>query len=196
MARQRHHDELRTQVVRLLRGDGAHAPYAEVLGAFPARWAGQRIPAVPHTAWRLLEHLRIAQWDILEWTRDAAHESPDFPRGYWPDTEAPPSARAWKQSIAAFLADLEAMIALVEDPATDPTAAIPHTDGVSLLREALLLADHNSYHLGQLVLVQRTLQAAAKARRRQPARSQRQSSRGVAGFPYRRMPTRKTRAAK
>lgn len=160
------HDELRHQVVRLLRGDGAHATYAAVLRAFPARWAGARIADLAHTPWRLLEHLRICQWDILEFSRDPAHESPTFPAGYWPEGDAPASARAWKRSVQAFLADLDAMIALVEDPAIDPTAAIAHTEGTSLLREALLLADHNSYHLGQLVHLQRALTASERRRRR------------------------------
>ena len=153
-------DELRTQVERMLRGDGAHATYEDVLRTFPSRWAGERIPDLPHTPWQLLEHLRIAQWDILEWSRDPSHESPAFPAGYWPKAATPDSEQDWKRSVNAFMKDLEAMIAMVRE-APDPCASIPHTEGVSLLRETLLLADHNSYHLGQLVQLRRAIEAKA-----------------------------------
>jgi hypothetical protein len=151
--------ELRQQLVRALRGEGAHASYAAVLRGFPAEWAGAAVSGSPHTAWRLLEHLRIAQWDILEFSRNQEHESPAFPDGYWPGTDAPPDAGAWRHSVAAFLEDLDAMIAMVRDESIDLVAPLPHTDGVSLYREALLLADHNAYHLGQLVLLRRILEA-------------------------------------
>ncbi len=157
-------DELRAQLERLLRGEGAHDSYAAVMRGFPAQRAGTRLPGSPHTAWRLLEHLRIAQWDILEFSRNPEHESPQFPAGYWPETDAPPDARDWGRSVAAFLKDLEAMIALVRAPDTDLTAPLPHTDGVSLCREALLLADHNAYHLGQLVFLRRLLEAGKASR--------------------------------
>jgi uncharacterized damage-inducible protein DinB len=103
--------------------------------------------------------MRIAQWDILEFCRTASHVSPKFPEGYWPASEAPADAGAWERSIAAFEADLRGMQDLVADPATDPFARIPHGDGQTVLREALMLADHNAYHLGQLVLLRRQLGA-------------------------------------
>ena len=103
-----------------------------------------------HTPWQVLEHMRLAQWDILEFSRDPNHISPDFPKGYWPPTEAPPGANAWNKCVASFRADLEAMAALVEDPATDLFARIPHGDGQTVLREAMLIADHNAYHLGRI----------------------------------------------
>jgi hypothetical protein len=103
--------------------------------------------------------LRIAQWDILEFCRDSKHVSPDFPSGYWPSSKTPPNEKAWKKSAAAFRADLKAMAGLVADKSTDLFARIPHSEGQTLLREALLVADHNAYHLGQLVLVRRLLGA-------------------------------------
>ena len=107
----------------------------------------------------LLEHLRIAQWDILEFSRNAKHVSPDWPAGHWPKTEAPPDALAWNKSIQDFQADLKAMENLVANPKTDLFARIPWGEGQTILREALLVADHNAYHLGQLVDVRRWLGA-------------------------------------
>jgi hypothetical protein len=118
---------------------------------------GARVDGVPHTPWRLLEHMRIAQWDILEFSRNAAHVSPPFPEGYWPAGDAPPDSAAWDQSVAVFRADLQAMQDLVADPTTDLFARIPHGEGQTILREALLVADHNAYHLGQLVMLRRCL---------------------------------------
>jgi hypothetical protein len=114
---------------------------------------------VPHSPWRLVEHMRIAQCDILEFSRNQQHVSPKYPEGYWPDGDAPPSADAWDATIAAFQADLQAMCDLVADPATDLFTPIAHGEGQTILREALLVADHNAYHLGQLILVRRALGA-------------------------------------
>jgi hypothetical protein len=114
---------------------------------------------VPYSAWEILEHMRIAQRDILEFSRNPKHVSPAWPAGYWPRSKAPLSARAWAQSIKAFKADLRAMVKLVENPRTDLFARIPHGDGQTVLREALLVADHNAYHLGQLVLLRKLLKA-------------------------------------
>jgi hypothetical protein len=107
----------------------------------------------------VLEHLRIAQRDILEFSRNPKHVSPDFPAGYWPAGDAPPDDAAWDRSVAAFRADLKAMQDLVADPKTDLFARIPHGQGQTILREALLVADHNAYHLGQLIVVRRALGA-------------------------------------
>jgi hypothetical protein len=150
---------LRQHLVKLLRSDEAHIGFEAVIGGLPTKLRGARPRSLPFTPWRLLEHLRIAQWDILEFSRDAKHVSPEFPAGYWPATDAPPSAAAWKASVEAFRRDLAAMQALVEDPATDLFSPIPHGAGQTILREALLVADHNAYHLGQLVLLRRLLGA-------------------------------------
>jgi DinB superfamily len=148
---------LREQLVSLLKGGGAHVQFMDALEGFPAGKRGSYAQGLPHTGWQLLEHVRIAQWDILEFSRNASHVSPDFPEGYWPKTPVPPSEDAWEDSIAAFRHDLREMIRLVESPRTDLYAKIPNGDGQNILREALVLADHNSYHLGQLVDLRRAL---------------------------------------
>ena len=150
---------LRQHLLDLLRGGNAHLNFEEALAALPAQLRGTKPPGLPYSPWRLLEHMRIAQWDILEFSRNAAHVSPEFPAGYWPESDAPPDDKAWQKSLRQFRADLKAMQDLVEDPATDLFAPIPHGEGQTILREALLLADHNSYHLGQMVTVRRLLGA-------------------------------------
>jgi len=146
-------------VVNLLSGRGAHADFEQAVRGLPVALRGKRAKGQPFTPWRLLEHMRIAQWDILEFCRDAKHVSPDWPEGYWPTGDAPPGAKSWSNSIAAFCRDLAAMQALVIDPETDLFARIPHGEGQTILREALLVADHNAYHLGELVLLRRLLGA-------------------------------------
>ena len=150
---------LRRHLVDLLEGRNAHVDFDGAVKGFPADLQGARPEGQPHTPWRLLEHLRIAQWDILEFSRSAEHASPSWPAGYWPETDAPPDAQAWDRSVAAFRADLAAMRDLVMDPASDLAAAFPWGDGQTLLREALLVADHNAYHLGQLVTLRQLLGA-------------------------------------
>lgn len=148
---------LRQHLLYLLAGGGAHAKFEDVVDGIPARLRGKQVAGLPYTAWMLLEHMRIAQWDILEFSRHRGHVSPDWPKGYWPRTSAPPSASVWSRSIRAFRKDLFAMQALVKSPRTDLHAPIPWGDGQTILREALLVADHNAYHLGQLVLLRRLL---------------------------------------
>jgi hypothetical protein len=150
---------LREHALYLLRGGGAHLDFEAAIADLPVALRGTRPAEVPHTPWRLLEHLRIAQWDILEFCRNSRHVSPKFPDGYWPAGDAPPDPAAWDRSVTAFRADLKAMQDLVADPATDLLAPIPHGEGQTILREALLAADHLSYHLGQLVVVRRALGA-------------------------------------
>ena len=150
-------DPVREQVIALLNGGQAHVPLDQVLKDFPARLRGMKAKGAEHTAWQLLEHMRIAQWDILEFSRNAKHISPEWPGDYWPKTEKPPSDGAWKKSIAALKSDLKAIQTLIENPKTDLHARIPHGTGQTIFREALLVADHNAYHLGQLVLLRRLL---------------------------------------
>jgi hypothetical protein len=150
---------LRDHLLYLLRGGGAHLDFDAAVGGLAPELRGAKPAGQPHTPWRLLEHLRIAQWDILEFSRSPRHVSPPFPQGYWPAGDAPPDTGAWDRSAAAFRADLKAMQDLVADPATDLFAPIPHGEGQTVLREALLVADHNAYHLGQLVLLRRLLGA-------------------------------------
>lgn len=148
---------LRRHLDELLRGGHAHVAPEKALAGFPVGLAGSLPAGAPHTPWQLLEHLRLAQWDILEFSRRRDHVSPEFPAGYWPPSAAPPTEAAWHESAAGFLADLQAMRDLVASPATDLHAAIPWGEGQTVLREVLLVADHNAYHLGQLVLVRQLL---------------------------------------
>jgi hypothetical protein len=154
---------LREHVIYLLEGGGAHAKFDDVINGLPPNLRGVRPEKFPHSPWMLLEHLRLAQWDILEFSRNGKHVSPKWPEGYWPPTEAkteaPPSDAAWNKSIRQFRRDLKAMQKLVSNPRTDLFALIPWGDGQTILREALLLADHNAYHLGQLVDLRRLLAA-------------------------------------
>lgn len=147
--------ELRKQLRQLLDWDNAHIRFDDAVKDVPPEIRGRRPAGGPHSPWELLEHLRIAQSDILEYTRDEQHASPDFPAGYWPATPEPPSAEAWDASVAAYRADLRAFEALVSDESVDLFQ--PNKDGKTPLREALLAADHNAYHLGQLVIVKRLL---------------------------------------
>jgi hypothetical protein len=149
----------RQQLVKLLDWQDAHVGFGAVTKEWPAKLRGVRVVGVPYTAWQLLEHMRIAQWDILEFSRDAKHVSPEWPKGYWPEREAPPNAAAWEKSIRSFRRDLKAMQILVSDSRTDLFARIPHGEGQTVFREAVLVADHNAYHLGQLVLLRRLLGA-------------------------------------
>lgn len=148
---------MREHVLYLLQGGGAHLSFERAIAHLPEECRGAKVDGVPHTLWRLLEHMRLCQWDILEFSRDARHVSPNFPDGYWPEGDAPPDHAAWKNSVEAFQKDLRAMCDLVADPQTDLFARIPHGDGQTILREALLIADHNAYHLGQFVFLRRCL---------------------------------------
>lgn len=153
----RDRDALAEHLIRLLDWEDAHAGFRTVLSGWPAELRGVKPAGCPHTAWQLLEHLRICQWDILEFSRDPHHVSPEFPGGYWPDDDVPPSDESWDRSIKRFRDDLDAMKRLVMDPAVDLFATIPHGQGQTVLREALLVADHNSHHLGQLIMLRRLL---------------------------------------
>jgi hypothetical protein len=150
---------LREHLLYLLRGGGAHISFDEALKDFPEGLINARPAGAPHTPWQLLEHMRLAQWDILEFSRDAAHVSPPWPEGYWPDPAQEADAAAWRASAEAFRRDLRAMQDLVADPSTDLYARIPHGDGQTVLREALLVADHNAYHLGALVTLIKSLKS-------------------------------------
>ena len=152
-------EPLRKHLSDLLRMKGAHLGFDEAVAAFPVELRGIKPQGAPHTPWQLLEHLRIAQWDILDFSRNPQYREMKWPDDYWPKTEAPPDAAAWDDSVRQFRRDLKAMEDLIADPNVDLTARIPHGDGQTLLREALLVADHNSYHLGQLVFVRKMLEA-------------------------------------
>jgi hypothetical protein len=152
-------DPLRTHVLNLLHMEGAHVTFREALADFPIELRGKKPHGVPHTAWQLLEHMRLAQEDILDFSRNPDYQERKFPDDYWPPTPAPPSTEAWEFSVQQFEKDLKAMEKLIADSATDLFAKIPHGQSQTLLREALLVADHNSYHLGQLVFLRKMLEA-------------------------------------
>ncbi len=148
---------LREQLVGLLKGGFAHMGLEKALREYPHSVSGSKVPGSTNSPWRLLEHIRIAQWDILEFSRDPHHVSPEFPDGYWPNADAPSDDEDWNRSVEAVIRDLEAMIELVNNPSTDLLSPIPHGSGQTVLREALLVADHNAYHLGQLMTLRRAL---------------------------------------
>jgi len=148
---------LRDHLVDNLRGRNAHISFEDFVADFPARHCGEKIEDLPYTAWQVLEHMRIAQWDILEFSRVAKHVSPKWPEGYWPKPDELGDAARWKQTVEKFRSDRKEMEKLVADPSTDLFAKIAHGDGQTILREALLVADHNAYHLGALVVMSRIL---------------------------------------
>ena len=154
---------LHDQLLYLLRGGGAHVDFESVVADFPLNAINCQSHHLPYTPWQVLEHMRIAQWDILEFSRNPNHVSPTWPQGYWPADDAAPDQAAWQKSIEGFLADRRQMEALVADPATDLFARIPHGEGQTILREALLVADHNAYHLGVLVTMKRILEAPSNS---------------------------------
>ncbi len=151
--------ELREQLVQLLHGGHAHATFEDAIRDFPLDRIGIRPQGSPHSAWELVEHLRLAQKDILEFSRSGEYVSPHWPDGYWPKSPAPARESQWKESVDACRQDLAVFEAMVKDPEKDLNQKFPWGDGQTLLREALLIADHNAYHLGQLVLVRRLLGA-------------------------------------
>lgn len=153
-------ESLRSHVLYLLGGGGAHLDFDAAVDALPPELRGEQPDGISHTPWRLVEHMRLCQWDILEYSRNPNHESPPFPQGYWPGEDAPPSPAAWDETLDAFRNDLRAMRDLIADPDRDLLTPFPHGEpGHTLLREALLVADHNAYHIGQLVVVRRALGA-------------------------------------
>ena len=160
MATQQSQDKLlREHVVYLLAGGGAHATFDDAVKSLPEKLRGVKPQGLPHSAWMLLEHLRLAQWDILEFSRNPRYKAPKWPEDYWPKKEAPTSTTAWDKSIRQFHEDMKTMQDLVENPKTDLYAPIPWGDGQTILREALLAADHNAYHVAQLIDVGRLLGA-------------------------------------
>jgi hypothetical protein len=148
---------LRKHLVDLLDGGHAHATFDQVVADFPAKLRGQIPKLLPHSAWMLVEHMRIAQWDILDFSRNPNYKGLKWPADYWPKNPAPPNGRAWHTSIASFRSDLTAMKQLVTNPKTDLFERLSWGEGQTVLREAMLAADHNAHHLGQLIDVRRLL---------------------------------------
>ena len=149
---------LRDQLIAQLEGGQAYLPVADIFEGFPIEQAGVRIDRIRHTPWELLEHLRIAQWDILFFTLDSNHVTPKWPEEHWPIATAPESEEAWNASVSVFLSELDRVKALARDPKTALFEKIPHGSGQTYLREILLVADHNAHHLGQLLMLRRALE--------------------------------------
>ncbi len=148
---------LREHLAKFLDGRQAHVGMDSAIDKLSLDDLSRKPEGAPWTLWELFEHVRIAQWDVVEFSKSAEHQSPEYPKGYWPDDDAPQEADAWEQSVASFRRDLAAMKAMVLDPEVDLHAKIPHGDGQTILREAMLIADHNAYHLGQMVLLMKML---------------------------------------
>jgi hypothetical protein len=152
-------NQLRNHLFELLKGGGAHAGFDDAVKDLSGALRDTKPKGMPHSPWMLLEHLRIAQGDILEFCRNPKYKAPKWPEDYWPKTDAPPSDGSWGKSIKTFRKDLIAMQDLVANPKTDLYAPIPWGDGQTILREAFLVADHNAYHIAQLIDVRRLLGA-------------------------------------
>lgn len=154
---------LRKHLLYSLLGGGAHIDFESVVADFPIEAVHRKLEHLPYTAWAVLEHMRIAQWDILEFSRNAGHVSPKWPDGYWPTDDHSQDDGAWNATVEGFRADLKQLAELIENPATELFAPIKHGDGQTILRETLLVADHNAYHLGVLVTMKRILGAHKEA---------------------------------
>lgn len=151
-----HNEQLREQLVRMLDWEDAHANFDAAVNGVPTELRGVQPNGLPYSLWQLLEHIRICQYDILEFSRDPNYRELKWEE-YWPPTVVPPTEDAWEKSIASFHADLESLKQLAMDQSIDLFAAIPHGTGQTYLRELLLVADHNVYHLGQMVTIRRLL---------------------------------------
>jgi uncharacterized damage-inducible protein DinB len=150
---------IREHLARVLAWDDAHVGLEAAVADFPEALRGATPEGLPWSAWQLLEHLRLAQYDILDFCRNPNYREMKWPDDYWPKSATPPSAAAWDDAIDRYLADRRAAQALAADTSLDLGARIPHGSGQTYLRELLLIADHNAYHVGQLVLVRRLLGA-------------------------------------
>lgn len=157
---------LRNHVLALLQARGAHMDFDDAVADFPPELINAFPPQAPYTPWHLVEHIRISQWDILEYIRNPQHVSPSWPEGYWPDRSAQADAADWERSIQSFHSDLQAIQEMVADAKVDLFAPIPHGyGGHTILREALLVADHNAYHVGELAILRQVMGAWPKDRK-------------------------------
>jgi hypothetical protein len=147
------------ELTALLAGGNAHATFEQAVADLPAPLRNQAVPGAPYTIWQLVEHIRIAQRDIVEFCLNPAHVSPEWPAGYWPDKALAVDETGWQATLIQIESDQQRFIDLLEDPATDFFAPLPHGDGQNILREALLIGDHAAYHTGEIILIRRLLGA-------------------------------------
>ncbi|HTM24667.1 MAG TPA: DinB family protein [Vicinamibacterales bacterium] len=150
---------MRNQLAKSLDWGEAHVDFDKAVVGLPPELRGRRVPGLPHSAWDIVEHLRIAQHDILDFARNPKYQELKWPDAYWPPKPEPPDAHAWDASIAEFRRDREALKQLTIDPHIDLMSKIPHGSGQTYLREVLLVLDHNAYHVGELVALRRLLGA-------------------------------------
>jgi hypothetical protein len=148
---------VRDQVLQLLKGGNAHLPFDKLIDEFPPEAIDELPPNVPYSPWHLLEHIRIAQWDILEFIRNPDHVSTKWPEGYWPPSGEQAGQARWQETIQAFQSDMEDLQAIVQDPTTDLYDDLPHAEGYTILREMLVVADHNSHHLGEFAILRQVM---------------------------------------
>lgn len=152
-----HEQQLRDHLVNMMRGGQAFRPMEELLDGLTAKEAGSRVEQLPYTIWQLLEHLRFAQRDILAFCKDQDYKEPQWPDDYWTDTTAPANETALQNTLNAIQQDLEEMVKLVQDMGNDLFKPLPNGNGQTLLREATLIAEHNAYHIGEIVVIRRLL---------------------------------------
>ena len=150
-------DVVREQLLHLLRGGNAHMSFDQAIDDFPLEFINSKPSNVPYSPWQLLEHLRIAQWDILEFIRNRDHVSPAWPEGYWPAKDEEANSTRWQQTIQSFRSDMKALETIVENPGTDLYTDLPHAEGYTIFREILLVADHNAYHLGEFAILRQVM---------------------------------------
>lgn len=148
---------VREQLLALLIGGNAHMTFEQAVADFPAEHYNTRPPNITYTPWHILEHLRIAQWDIFEFIRNPNYESPQWPEGYWPHPSEMTDPEGWERTISAFLADLGSLRQIVKNPDTDLYAQIPHAKGYTIFREILVVADHNAYHIGEFGVLRQVM---------------------------------------
>jgi hypothetical protein len=150
---------LRAQLVQLLQQGNAHMPFDQAVAGFPLDRINEQLPGLPYTPWRLLEHVRIAQWDILEFVRNPDHASPEWPEGYWPPEGVEADPLRWQETVQGIQADRQALVEIVQDPDTDLHAWLPQGEPYTVLREVLIVADHGAYHLGEFALLRQVMGA-------------------------------------
>lgn len=148
---------VKEQLLALLNGGNAHVTFEQAVADFPSQHINSKAPGFEHSAWELLEHLRICQWDIVEFIRNPTHQSPSWPEGYWPSSNQQADVAQWQRCLKHIRADLKALKDLAAASDTDFYSDLPHAPGYSILREILIVADHNAYHLGQLVMLRKLL---------------------------------------
>jgi DinB superfamily len=148
---------VREQLRELLEGGDAHMTFDEAVANFPRDHMNTKAPNVPYTPWHLLEHIRLAQWDIIEFIRNPHYVSPPWPEGLWPAENVQADDVAWEKTIASYRAGLQSLLEMVADPTVNLYAPIPHGDGQSILREILVVSDHNAYHIGEFATLRQVM---------------------------------------